>query len=115
MLVGIIVLYYAGGKTFDILETVQWELSASSSGVVVPGIFCRLCSEDAHVPGPYLAAGCPYRGTHCRECHPGRCFAKDGRLRFFKVFFPHVSIRGEVVFYSVAGPIRNGQLSMAHM
>ncbi len=46
------------------------------------GLRHRFCHQGAGVAFPYLAAGCPYRSSHCRVDDPGGCAAETGRVRF---------------------------------
>ena len=70
--------------------------------MAVPGLFCSIRSQNAHVPNSYLAARCPYRSAYSRKRYTCRSAAENGRVWFFKVFLSHVSLCSEGTFYSTA-------------
>ena len=56
MLVGIIVLYFYAGRTFDIVELMTKSYPYAYAAYAFLGLFCGLCGEGPDVPCAYLAA-----------------------------------------------------------
>ena len=56
MLVGIIVLYFYSGKTFDILEMADKNISLYHAAMAFLGLLRGLCRQGAHVACSYMAA-----------------------------------------------------------
>ena len=90
MLLAIFALYFqyykaTGVYTFNVLDL----YNATVPGGLQYWLFARLRPllrhQGAHVPGAYVAARCPYRGTDRRERDPRGGAPQDGHLRFLEV------------------------------
>ena len=73
LLVAILVLYFNGGHTFDILALSRGNIQRIPADAPLLGLLCRLRRQGPHVPFAHLVTGCARGGTDRRQRHPGQC------------------------------------------
>ncbi len=88
LLVAILVLYFQGGQTFDILTLSQGDLQPDAPDLALPGIVRGLRGQGPDVSVPHLVAGRPRGSPHGGQRHPGQRVAQDGHLRVPALFAP---------------------------
>ena len=100
MLLAIMAMYWAAGTT-DIPTLLALQVRAEPADLAVARLLRLVRGEDAHVAGPYLAAGRARGSADGRLGDPGGRSAEDGRLRLHPSVAAHVP--GCVALFRAAG------------
>ena len=104
MLLAIMAMYWTAGTT-DIPTLLRLQVRAEPADLAVARLLRLVRGEDAHVAGPYLAAGRARGGADGRLRDPGRHPAEDGRLRLHPGLAADVP--GCVGLFRAAGLLRS--------
>ena len=88
LLVAIIVLFFQGGRTFDIQLLSKVEYAALGAALAFLGVLYCLCRQSADVSVPDLVARCACRGPHGRGVVLASVLLKMGAYGFLRFTLP---------------------------